>query len=136
MAKCPWDYVEADPVGGTPNAPTPEGEALGIEMARLTENARPAFEAAHPDAPPPCDECAFIKGTIPNRCPSTLMNALKCVMEGEPFYCHKGVTYPECPKRLCGGYQIAVFGAKVAPANGERHERQAAMQCDGVGGLR
>lgn len=44
-----------------------------------------------------CDDCAFKLGTTPNQCPTTLLDVIKCVMEGEPFLCHKN-------GKACGGW--------------------------------
>lgn len=108
--KVPWDYSKAmrpgDP-GAVPNAPTPEGIALGRELARLCDAEEQKQLDQFPGQPPRCDDCAFRAGTIPNGCPDTLMDALKCVLEGEPFYCHKGMKDQDAdPKRLCSGWMV------------------------------
>ena len=66
---------------------TPEGEALGAQLVRLTAPviARLVREG-EPDVR--CASCAFRVGTVPNGCPQTTMDALKASMEGVPFYCH------------------------------------------------
>ena len=80
------------------NRPTPEGRKLGEQIARLTQKGidRLANEG-EPDER--CASCAFRKGTFPNGCPETVLDALKCVMEGVPFYCHA----PQ-DGRLCFGW--------------------------------
>jgi hypothetical protein len=94
--ECPWDFSDVKAVDAgepdlVPNVPTPEGRALGVELARLTEQARPEFERLFPNVKPMCHDCAFRAGTGPNGCPETLMDALKCVIEVFPmFYCHHG----------------------------------------------
>jgi len=124
MTTAPWDYSTppADASKAVPNVPTPEGSALGVELARITAKE---LERQPPGTPPPCDECAFVRGTIPNGCPSTLMDAVKCLVEGEPFYCHKSVRPTERPgvsdiasmsvdpepKHLCRGF-AALMGAQ------------------------
>jgi hypothetical protein len=48
-------------------------------------------------------------GTVPNRCLPTVMDALKCVLEQEPFYCHEAP--PDAagdPTRLCRGWVAAM----------------------------
>lgn len=35
-----------------------------------------------------CASCAFRPETVPNGCLQTQLDALKCVVEGQPFYCH------------------------------------------------
>ena len=50
-----------------------------------------------------CLTCAFRKGDHPaNGSPETLMSALKCVMEGEPFWCHEH-------DRACAGWAAMRF---------------------------
>lgn len=41
--------------------------------------------------------------TVPSstRCAGTLMDAVKCAVEGEPFYCHEGLARGEEPTRVC-----------------------------------
>lgn len=106
MRKTPWDF-STQPTAGQellPNEPSPAASALGVELARLTAPELEVFFRAFPDAPRPCVECAFVQGTIPNQCGPTLMDAIKCVVEGEPFYCHKGLRDGDEPRRLCAGY--------------------------------
>lgn len=101
--RAPWDYSR-QPTSletATINAPTPEGAELGRHLARFADQE----EAAHPDAPKRCGDCAFRAGTLPNQCPQTLMDAVKCTMEGEPFHCHLGMRDGE-PTRLCAGYLL------------------------------
>lgn len=69
------------------NLPTPEGQEAGAHMVRMAEPAIAEMEAhGFPDER--CSTCAFRLGTLPNGCPGTVMDAMKCGMEGEPFYCH------------------------------------------------
>ncbi len=97
-----------------PNKPSPEGRKIGEHLARMTDKAeaelRQKLQVA--DAmelmPERCRSCAFRGGTFPNGCTETVMDAIKCAMEGVPFYCHQskpkeGGGYTE----LCGGYTIA-----------------------------
>jgi hypothetical protein len=69
------------------NVPTPEGREAGVHLARMTE---PAIQrlAAEGEPDERCSTCAFRAGTLPNGCPGTVMDAIKCGLEGEPFYCH------------------------------------------------
>ena len=69
------------------NLPTPEGRKGGAMMVRLTEPAI-AELIAQGEADERCPTCAFRLGTLPNGCVETVMDAMKCGMEGEPFYCH------------------------------------------------
>lgn len=104
--KAPWDYSAKSEAG----APL-EGRALGKKMARLADQAEVKMRSQFPKAPPRCDDCAFRLGTRPNGCPFTLMDALKCVLEGKPFYCHKGVSDGK-PKRLCAGWALVMEDRK------------------------
>lgn len=77
------------------NVATPEGRALGAQMARLCDG-----EIANGKRDDRCDTCAFRAGDhLANGSPETLMSALKCAMEGEPFWCHEH-------DRACGGWAI------------------------------
>lgn len=65
------------------NRRTPEGEELGRELARLCDTAINGKNHR-------CNTCAFRHGDhLANGSAETLMNALKCVIEREPFYCHE-----------------------------------------------
>lgn len=86
-----------------PNRPSPEGEALGRELARLAAPVIAEFQAKNPQARTPCPTCAFTLGTLPNRCVATQMDALKCVIELEPFYCHHHMDGDK-PTHLCAGW--------------------------------
>ena len=69
------------------NLPTPEGREAGENMARMIEPAIAAL-AAQGEADVRCATCAFRPGTFPNGCAETVLDAMKCGMEGAPFYCH------------------------------------------------
>jgi len=43
------------------------------------------------------------------------MNALKCVIERDPFYCHKGVVEDGEPRVVCAGYEILTAGGGDRP---------------------
>ena len=112
--KCPvpWDYSDTtlsptNPL--VPNTPTDEGRALGREMARLATIER----VRNGDCPLPCHDCAFELGTIPTGCPDTLMDALKCVMEGQTFFCHVNKGRP------CAGWVALTRAAKRELVAGE-----------------
>lgn len=105
--RVPWDFAPADGPTFGPNVPTPEGRELGIEVARHFENAWAKSLAQFPNQQPPCNDCAFKRGTDPNGCPETLLEAIKCVVEGVPFFCHKGVPDGETPKRFCMGWLVS-----------------------------
>lgn len=66
------------------NHVTPEGQALGREMARLCDGEL----AGKPDNR--CPTCAFRAGPhLANGSPWTLMTAVKCMAERTPFWCHE-----------------------------------------------
>lgn len=67
---------------------SPEGRALGEQMARLTDKAA-ATLAAEGEPDERCKSCAFRRGTVPNGCLQTQMDAMKAVIEGVPFLCHQ-----------------------------------------------
>jgi hypothetical protein len=68
-------------------------------MARLAD----AEFAANPSLRPRCHDCAFRAGTQPNSIAGTLMMALKCALERDPFYCH--VLPADGHQRLCAGWK-------------------------------
>jgi hypothetical protein len=85
------------------NRPSPEGYALGKEIARLCdqEEAKQA-KMLRPTIPERCRTCAFRGGTIPNGCGATLLDAMHCIIEGLDFHCHEhGRT-----DQLCAGFQM------------------------------
>lgn len=80
------------------NRRTEEGIALGREMARLCDGEL----AGKTDNR--CQTCAFRSGEhLANGSPETLMTALKCAMEGEPFWCH------DPSSRVCAGWLAMKF---------------------------
>ena len=87
------------------NRPTPEGRALGTELVRLIEPLVQQFvrDGGHDSR---CASCAFRLGTVPNGCGPSLLDALKCVMEGEPFYCHM-------EDRPCHGWVVATVPRSI-----------------------
>lgn len=112
LLRVPWDFSKAPAPGeGHPNLPTPEGRALGRELARLCDAVEAEDLKRFPNQQPRCNDCAFRAGTQPNGCPETLMDAIKCVVEGAPFYCHKGMKEGEKPKHLCRGW-LTMQGAR------------------------
>lgn len=110
MTIAPWPYPNLD--SGLPlteNAPTPEGAALGRELARLADTEEARLIAEQQPIPVRCVDCAARLGTVPNQCESTLMCFVKCTIEREPFFCHRGIAEGEEPKRVCGGYELLKF---------------------------
>lgn len=105
--KAPWDFSEPaeDHETAIENLPTPEGMMLGRELARLADVEEARLRERFPRHHPRCDDCAFRLGTNPNGSVPTLMDAVKCVIEGDPFYCHKTLRDGE-PRHLCAGYAM------------------------------
>lgn len=67
-----------------PNEATPEGRALGRELARLCD----AELSGKVDDR--CETCACRAGDhLANGSPETLMGFVKCVLERTPFWCHE-----------------------------------------------
>lgn len=88
--------------GTSRNLPCELGGKLGKETARLTRNSLDKLRKSIPDYPDTCKTCAFREGTVANRCLSTQGDALKCALEGVPFFCHESKN---C-EGLCVGYSI------------------------------
>ena len=38
------------------------------------------------------------------------MDAIKCAVEGAPFYCHMGFKNGEKPHKLCAGVMLLYYG--------------------------
>lgn len=78
--------------------PTYEGSLLGEQLSRFVNEEvkrNPALRRR-------CRDCAFREGTRPNAMAATLMDALKCVIEKRPFYCHlEGAG-------LCAGWEALI----------------------------
>lgn len=87
---------------------TPESRELGQHIARMADKAAARLESeGEPDER--CASCAFRSGTAPNQCADTLMDALKCIVEHEPFYCHVKKGWP------CHGWFAAAVATKGMP---------------------
>jgi hypothetical protein len=67
---------------------SPQGVAMGLQMARLADNACAKLELEG-EKDERCQSCAFRAGTVPNGCVQTQMDVLKAVVEGVPFLCHQ-----------------------------------------------
>ncbi len=88
------------------NIASPDGTNMGKMIAKFCDDAEPAARLKMPELPPRCSSCAFRVGThLPNNSPGTQMDALKCTMEGVPFYCHQ----KERKGCLCSGWSIMML---------------------------
>lgn len=95
----------------TRNHSTPEGHELGEHLARMVDDAEPKARLRMPELPPRCNSCAFRHGPhLANSSPFTLMDALKCVLEGHEFHCHE----PAREDALCSGWAMLML-AKNEP---------------------
>lgn len=94
------------------NRVTPEGRAMGEQMARLTEPVIQRLAAlGEPDAR--CKTCAFRAGTVPNGCLQTQLDVFKSVMEQIPFGCHTPGGEPN--GKVCHGWYAAYIATRHAP---------------------
>jgi hypothetical protein len=109
----PYDFIGSGEDGepAVVNLPSIEGAALGRQLARFADVEADNRQRQGQSVPKRCGECAFRKGTDPNRCLSTVANALKCAVEGEPFYCHVNVPNGTEPTHLCAGWLMLAGGS-------------------------
>lgn len=123
---------------------SPEGQALGQQMARLFDIAEKRLTDAGETIPRTpltelderCKTCAFRAGTVPNGCAQTQIDVSKCAAEGIPFYCHQHQG------QLCRGWVVTRAGlrdvlpqmahvtkdTKLSPPDSQRHIVDAAEQ--------
>jgi hypothetical protein len=124
-SRVPWDAsLPKDDGNDVPNEPSPEGAALGRKLAQLAVRAEAEQREIFPNMLPCCSDCALREGTTPNQCMSTLGDVVKCVVEGTPFYCHKGVKEGDQPKRLCTGAMVLMSTVTLGRARA-RQQRNA-----------
>lgn len=102
------------------NEPSEYGAQCGAKLATMAEEGESLIDPEQAKCEPVCTDCAFRRGTNPNRSAATVADAFKCAIEGEPFWCHKGIIASELPKsislailqeqvqaepkRVCGGW--------------------------------
>ncbi len=98
------------------NLPTPEGAAMGRELARFADIEEAKLSAAGNPVPKRCVDCAARLGTLPNQCESTLLTLIACTMtDGEEFMCHLAMSDGE-PTKVCRGYELLTQGITRADA--------------------
>nr|WP_314540036.1 hypothetical protein [uncultured Massilia sp.] len=112
---------------------SPEGQALGRQMARLYDIAERRL-GDQADEGERCRTCAYRAGTVPNSCAQTQLDISKCTAEGIPFYCH------QVRGELCHGWVITrtglgnvlpglahlTRGTPLSPPDSQRHIVDAA----------
>lgn len=89
------------------NKPTKEGREIGVYLARWADAALEKQLQQFPNMRDRCASCAFRSGSFPNGCLDTVMDALKCVMEGAEFMCHHDMI-DDKPTEVCAGW-LAVW---------------------------
>jgi hypothetical protein len=112
--EAPWPFINgsddpADLESGKMrlNLPTAEGAEAGAHVARFCDQAEAAAWRAGKSIPSRCTDCVFRRGTVPNQSATTVLNALKCALEHDPFLCaHEALDESGEPTRLCAGYVI------------------------------
>jgi hypothetical protein len=93
------------------NHKTPDGAALGEIMARWCDDAEPKARLRMPELDPRCNSCAFrAGGHLANASPYTQMDAFKCVLEGQEFFCHE----PSREGQLCAGWATMMLAKEDA----------------------
>lgn len=90
------------PQGYIKNTRSPEGAALGEQLARFADNEFNKLKEKYPNHVERCDTCAFRLGTFANQSAATTMDALKCALEGEEFMCHE----KQNEGRVCAGWYV------------------------------
>jgi hypothetical protein len=69
----------------------------------LCDSAEPDARLKMPELPPRCQSCAFREGPhVANGSPATQMNAVKCLIEATPFWCHQ----PSRTGEICSGWAM------------------------------
>jgi len=115
----PWAMSQKpDPATAVPNEPTSEGRKVGAMLGALADAAEAEQRRDFPDMLPRCNDCAFRAGTLPNGCEETLMDAMKCAVEGKPFY------YVLRDRSIAGPAHVTHVGALPARP-GASHARRA-----------
>lgn len=97
-----------------PNRPTPLGRKAGELFGRLIDKSANELRDKFPDMQERCKSCAYRPGTIPNGCEETIMDAIKCAVELEPFYCHERFDKEGKPIDICQGWVIAISTTDAA----------------------
>lgn len=127
LADCPWDFSqEAEPGerGIPPSERVSEQAAeLGRRLERMAKLGDGLLIEQGIEVPEPCTTCAFRAGSVPSQCDDTVMDALKCVLEGVPFLCHEPRKGSRTIDRACFGWMRARAFAVAAPDEIDRCPR-------------
>lgn len=93
------------------NRVSQEGKKIGEQMTRLCDReAKKLIAEGEWEDDERCASCAFRLGTVPNGCLQTQCDAMKCVMEHEPFFCHATEL-----TEVCAGWFASVQAVKHTP---------------------
>lgn len=77
-------------------------------LAAIADEAERLSKIRFPGMAERCKSCAFRAGTLPNGCPDTVWDALKCVVEMRDFSCHQHFDENGKPIDICVGWLLAV----------------------------
>lgn len=98
----------------------PQVSSAGYELGGMTHRlylvGEELLRRQNEDIRDCCLSCAFLRGTVPNGCPQTQLDAMKCTVEGVPFLCH--VEKVGDSKKVCAGWFAAHQAIKAAKAEG------------------
>ena len=111
------------PEGFRRNRPGKRGRQVGEIIAELAKRGRVLL----PDAPEPCETCAFRESTFPNGCLGTTAMAFNCALKGaaDPFMCHEYVV-DGVSQRECAGWVLAKEAAASIPPGPVRDKMRLA----------
>jgi hypothetical protein len=95
-----------------------EGYELGTATHRFYILGEQILRRQNEDTRDCCQSCAFLRGTVPNGCAQTQLDAMKAVVEQVPFMCH--VETVGNVRKVCAGWFAAVQVVKALKAAGVR----------------
>lgn len=99
------------------NRVTPEGKRCGEYVSRMTDiEVGKLIANGEWTKDERCASCAFRHGTVPNGCPQTQLDAVKCVLEKQTFNCHVARDGMEAGVHTCMGWFAAMQAVKDKPA--------------------
>jgi len=99
---------------------SPEGKAMGKEMARLADAECNAL-AVQNEPDERCKTCAFRSGTVPNGCFQTQSDVLKAVTDNVPFMCHAHQDSHGRYDHICyGWFAVRRIANRMEKARGKK----------------